>query len=75
MPTAIDIIHEVKSLPVEDRAFIVDSLLRTFNAPDHEIDQKWAVVAKTRLDDLRSGRVRAIPGEEVLARIKRRFAT
>ena len=75
MPTATEIIHEVKSLPVEDRAFIIDSLLQTLNPPNHEIDQKWAVVAKARLDDLRSGRVRAIPGEEVFASIKRQFST
>jgi hypothetical protein len=75
MPTVIEIIHEVESFPVEDRTFIVDSLLRTLNPPDREIDRKWAVVAKSRLDDLRSGRVRAIPGEEVFAKVSRQFAT
>ena len=75
MPTAIEIIHEVESFPVEERTFIVDSLLRTLNPPDREIDRKWAVVAKSRLADLRSGRVRAIPGEEVFARISLQFAT
>jgi len=75
MPSAIEIIREVESFPVEDRTFIIDSLLRTLNPPNREIDQKWAVVAKSRLDDLRSGRIRAIPGEEVLARIKRQFST
>jgi len=75
MPTAIEIIHEVESFPVEERTFIFDSLLRTLNPPDHEIDRKWAVVAKSRLDDLRSGRIRAIPGEEVFARIGLQFAT
>jgi len=39
------------------------------NPPDREIDREWAVVAKSRLDDLRSGRVRAIPGDEVFAKI------
>ena len=75
MPTAIEIIREVEFFPVEDRTFIVDSLLRTLNPPNREIDQKWAVVAKSRLDDLRSGSVRAISGDEVFARIKRQFAT
>ena len=75
MPTALEIIHEVESFPVEERTFIVDSLLRTLNPPDHEIDRKWAVVAKSRLADLRSGRVRAIPGEEVFAKISLQFAT
>ena len=75
MPTAIEIIHEVESFPVENRTFIVDPLLRTLNPPNREIDRKWAVVAKSRLDDFRSGRVNATPGEEVFARIKRQFAT
>ena len=75
MPTAIENIHEVASFPVEERTFIIDSLLRTLNPPDREIDRKWAVVAKSRLDDLRSGRVSAIPGEEVFARIRLQFAT
>jgi len=75
MPTAIEIIHEVESFPVEERTFIVDSLLRTLNPPDREIDRKWAVVAKSRLDDLRSGRVRAIPGDEVFARLGLQLAT
>ena len=75
MPTVIEIIHEVESFPVEERTFIFDSLLRILNPPDREIDRKWAVVAKSRLDDLRSGRVRAIPGEEVFAKVSRQFAT
>ena len=75
MPTAIEIIHEVESFPVEDRTFIVDSLLRTLNPSNCEIDRKWAVVAKSRLDDLRSGRVRAIPGDEVFARLGLQLAT
>ena len=71
MPTAIEIIHEVESFPVEERTFIVDSLLRTLNLPDTEIDREWAALAKSRLDDLRSGRLKPIPGDEVFARISR----
>jgi putative addiction module component (TIGR02574 family) len=70
MSNAIKIIQEVESFPVEERTFIIDSLLRTLNTPDQEIDRKWAVVAKSRLAELRSGRVKAIPGEEVFANIR-----
>jgi len=69
-----EIIHEVESLPVEERTLVVDSLLRTLNQPDPEIDRKWAAVAKRRLDELRSGRIKPVPGEEVFARIRQRFA-
>ncbi len=70
-----EIIEEVGSLPVEERTFVVDSLLRTLNQPDTEVDEKWAAVAKRRLDELRSGRVKPIPGDEVFARIRKKFAT
>ncbi len=74
MPNAAEIIHEAESLPVEDRTLVVDSLLRTLNPPDPEIDKKWANVAKRRLEDLRSGRVTPVPGEQVFAKIRQRFA-
>jgi len=75
MPSAAEIIHEAESLPVEERTMVVDSLLRSLNPPDPEIDRKWSAVAKRRLEELRSGRAKPIPGDEVFARIRGRFAT
>jgi putative addiction module component (TIGR02574 family) len=69
------IIRDAEALPVEQRALVVESLLRSLNPPDPEIDRKWADVAKRRLEELRSGRVKPVPGEEVFARIRERFAT
>jgi putative addiction module component (TIGR02574 family) len=74
MPSTAEIMHEAETLPVEERTVVVDSFLRSLNPPDPEIDRKWAAVAKRRLEDLRSGRVKPIPGEEVFARIRQRFA-
>jgi hypothetical protein len=69
-----DIIEEAKQLPVDDRVAVVDSLLRTLNVPEPEIDKAWSDVARDRLAELRSGRVKARPGGEVLSRIKDRPA-
>lgn len=68
------LIDEAVSLPVEERALVADSLLRSLNQPESEIDKKWANEAKRRLDELRSGRVEAIPGEEVFEKVWERFA-
>lgn len=68
-----DIIQEATSLPVEERIIVVDSLLRTLNMPDPDIDKEWAVVAKRRLAELRTGRVNPVPGGQVFARIRERF--
>ena len=73
MPSTAQIIHDAESLPLEERTLVVDFLLRTLNPPDPEIDNHWAAVAKQRLHDLRSGKVTSVPGEEVFARIQKRF--
>lgn len=67
------IIDEAVSLPVEERALIVDSLLRSLNPPESEIDKKWAAIAKRWLSELRSGSVKTVPGEEVFEKIWKRF--
>lgn len=69
-----DIIQEAAALPVEERIIVVDSILRTLNPPNPDIDKEWVAVAKRRLAELRSGRVRPVPGDQVFARIRERFA-
>lgn len=64
-----DLIAEAVSLPVEERALVVDSLLRSLNAPDSEIDMKWAAVAKHRLQQLRSGEITAVSSDEVFKKM------
>jgi putative addiction module component (TIGR02574 family) len=73
--TTKELIAEAISLPVEERSIVVDSILRSLNAPESDIDRKWAAVAQRRLAELRSGRVKSIPGEQVFARIWKRFET
>jgi putative addiction module component (TIGR02574 family) len=67
------LIDEAVSLPIEERAFIADSLLQSLNQPESEIDKKWAVEANRRLAELRSGKAQAIPGDEVFAKVWKRF--
>lgn len=74
MPTTKDLIDEALSLPVEERAHIADSLLRSLNMPDPKMDKKWIALAKQRLSELRSGKVKPIPGDEVFDKINKKFA-
>lgn len=68
-----ELIDEAVSLPVEERALVVDSLLRSLNQPDSEIDKQWVAVAQKRIAEMRSGAVTAVPGEEVFRKIRQRF--
>ncbi|GAB6141357.1 hypothetical protein JCM14076_20860 [Methylosoma difficile] len=68
-----DLIAEAVSLPIDERAKVVDSLLRSLNTPEAELDKKWVEVAKHRLQQLQSGEVTAIPSAEVFKKIADRF--
>lgn len=66
-------ISEAESLPVEERAKVIDSLLRSMNPPESEVDARWAEIAHKRLDDIRSGAASSISGEEVFNRVRERL--
>ena len=69
-----EMIREAESLPVEERAKLVDSLLRSLNPTDAAIDRKWVAVARRRLKELRSGKVNAVPADVVFAEVQKLFA-
>ena len=68
-----ELIALVVSLPVEERAILADSLLRSLNTPESAVDGAWASVARRRLDELRSGQVTPVPGDEVFGKVWKRF--
>ena len=70
---AKELIDEAVLLPVEERAVVADSLLKSLNSPEIEIDKQWAIVAQERLAQMRSGKAQCIAGEEVFAEIWKRF--
>ena len=76
MTTAIaKLADQVLSLPCEARIYLVDRLLESLNAPSREeIDRLWAEEAERRIEELDSGKVEAIPGEQVFAEIRERLA-
>jgi len=73
MLTTKELIEQAISLPIGDRATIIDSLLKTLNPMDNVIDREWLVIAKRRLQELRSGVVKPIPGTEVFQIIMNRL--
>jgi len=74
MLTTKELIDQAISLPIGDRATIIDSLLKTLNPMDDVIDKEWLMIAKRRLQELRDGVVEPIPGAEVFQKIKDRLS-
>ena len=67
-----ELFDEAVSLPVEIRAQLIDKLLRSIHPVQKEIDELWAVEAEKRVEEIRSGKVKTIPGDEVFTKISGR---
>lgn len=67
------LIDEAVALPIEDRVLVVDSILRSLNPTDAKTDREWANIAQQRLEDVKSGKVSAVPAEEVFQRVRERL--
>lgn len=70
---AEELITEAMSLPLEERARVAETILRSMNPLQSDAQLKWEEVATRRLKDLLGGGVEPIPGDEVFSRIWKRF--
>jgi putative addiction module component (TIGR02574 family) len=59
-------------LPPASRALLAEKMVESLDVSERdEIGRAWAAEAIRRRDDVRSGRVQPVPGEEVLAEVRR----
>ncbi len=72
MPTTFEQLAEQSmNLPVESRARLADLLVESLDADAFtEIGQLWLSEAKRRRDEVRSGKVKTIPGDEALQSVR-----
>ncbi len=67
--------EEIRKLTPEEQADLMDELLvLTSREPDPEIEKAWAEEAEQRVDAFERGETQAIAAEEVMARLRSRFA-
>jgi len=63
--------EEALALPANARAELVDRLVESLDpAADISLRQLWAAEAIRRRDEVRTGRVQTIPGDEALKRAR-----
>lgn len=73
MPLTLEqITNAAMQLPADSRISLAEKLVESLAAdePD-EIERLWSAEAVRRRDEVRSGRVKAISGEEVLEEVRR----
>ena len=62
---------EAMHLPVSSRAELAERLVESLDfSEEDEIQQAWTAEAIRRRDEVRSGEVKTIPGDVVLAEIR-----
>jgi putative addiction module component (TIGR02574 family) len=74
MPMTVEqIAAEALLLPGEARALLADQLVESLDGsvPTTRLDELWAVEARRRLAEVRSGHVQTISGEEAALRVRR----
>jgi putative addiction module component (TIGR02574 family) len=64
-----DVEEEALELKLDDRAALAEKLLRSLEGiSEAENERLWLAEAARRLEEIESGQVEALPGEEVLRR-------
>jgi len=74
MIDANEIISMAESLPIDLKTRLIDRLLNSLQPSQTEIDNLWAKEAERRIEEIKSGKVKTIPGDEVFKEIHDRFS-
>lgn len=69
----MEIMDVVDSLPIDMKLELVDRLLESITPSRKDIDEAWNDEVERRIDEVESGKVELIPGEEVFARMRERY--
>jgi putative addiction module component (TIGR02574 family) len=69
-----ELMRAALELPAGERAMLANHLLESLDDPNQaKIDAAWAEEIERRIRDIDEGKVKLIPGEEVLAELRSRF--
>ena len=74
-PQASEVLERALALSAQERGVLIDRLVESLDeGPAEEgVEEAWAEEIKRRVDDIRSGKVKMIPGEQVLRELANEF--
>jgi hypothetical protein len=72
MQSIEQLVEELLALPSLSRALLAEKLVESLEFDtDPTLQSAWIAEAKKRRDEVRSGSIQLIPGEEALAQVRR----
>ncbi len=74
-PQVSEVLEKALALSTQDRGLLIDRLIESLDdGPAEEgVEEAWAAEIKHRVDDIRSGKVKTIPYEQVRRRLAARL--
>lgn len=74
-PQVSELLEKALSLSTHERGLLIDRLVESLDDEPAEegVEAAWDDEIKRRVDDIRSGRVKTIPGEQVLRELADEF--
>jgi putative addiction module component (TIGR02574 family) len=74
-PQVSEVLEKALALSPEDRGLIIDRLIESLdNEPAEEgVEAAWSDEIKRRVEEIQSGKVEMIPGEQVLRELAEEF--
>lgn len=74
-PKASEVLAQAMQLSPQERELLIDELVESLDEGSAEagVEEAWADEIKSRVDEILSGKVKLIPGEEVEQRIAARM--
>jgi len=74
-PQVWELLEKAMALSSEERGLLIDRLVESLDdGPAEEgVEAAWDEEIKRRVEDIRSGRVKTIPGEQVLREMAEEF--
>jgi putative addiction module component (TIGR02574 family) len=74
-PQVSEVLEKALALSTQDRGLLIDRLVESLDeGPAEEgVEAAWSEEIKRRVDDIRSGKVKMIPGEQVRQRLAARL--
>jgi putative addiction module component (TIGR02574 family) len=68
-----ELVSIIESLPVDIKTMLVEKILSSLFPAQKEIDELWAKEAEKRVEEIKTGKVQTIPGDEVFNELRKKF--
>jgi putative addiction module component (TIGR02574 family) len=70
-----EVLDKAMALSIDERGLLIDRLVESLDdaPPEEGVDEAWADEIKRRVDEIRAGKVKMIPGDQVLRELAKEF--